>query len=55
MVDINGDGFVDIYQSRLGGYKNIDGKNELYINNGDLTFSERASEYGLDFEGFLHT
>ena len=52
MVDINGDGFVDIYQSRLGGYKNIDGKNELYINNGDLTFSERASEYGLDFEGF---
>ena len=52
MVDINGDGFVDIYQTRLGGYKNIAGKNELYINNGDLTFSERASEYGLDFEGF---
>ena len=33
-------------------YKNISGKNELYINNGDLTFSERGIEYGLDFEGF---
>ena len=52
MVDINGDGFLDIYQTRLGGYKNISGKNELYINNGDLTFSERGIEYGLDFEGF---
>ena len=52
MVDINGDGFLDIYQTRLGGYKSISGKNELYINNGDLTFSERGIEYGLDFEGF---
>ena len=52
MIDINGDGLLDIYQTRLGGYKNISGKNELYINNGDLTFSEKAIEYGLDFEGF---
>ena len=52
MVDINGDGLLDIYQTRLGGYKNISGRNELYINNGDLTFSEKALEYGLDFEGF---
>ena len=52
MIDINGDGFLDIYQTRLGGYKSISGKNELYINNGDLTFSERGIEYGLDFEGF---
>ena len=52
MVDINGDGLLDIYQTRLGGYKNISGKNELYINNGDLTFSDKANEYGLDFEGF---
>ena len=48
MVDINGDGFIDIYQTRLGGYKNISGKNQLFINNGDLTFTERAEEYGLD-------
>ena len=52
MVDINGDGYLDIYQNRLGGYKNIRGKNELFINNGDLTFTESAKEYGLDFEGF---
>ena len=52
MVDLNGDGYLDIYQTRLGGYKNIIGKNELFINNGDLTFTESAKEYGLDFEGF---
>jgi hypothetical protein len=52
MVDINGDGLLDIYQTRLGGYKNISGRNELYINNGDLTFTEKAMEYGLNFEGF---
>ena len=27
MIDINGDGYLDIYQNRLGGYKNINGKN----------------------------
>ena len=52
MIDINGDGFLDIYQNRLGGYKNINGKNQLYINNRDLTFTEVAQDYGLDFEGF---
>ena len=52
MIDINGDGFLDIYQNRLGDYKNINGKNQLYINNRDLTFTEVAQDYGLDFEGF---
>ena len=52
MIDINGDGYLDIYQNRLGGYKNIKGKNQLYINNKDLTFTEMAQDYGLDFEGF---
>jgi hypothetical protein len=52
MVDINGDGLLDIYVCRLGNFKGIRGKNELYINNGDLTFSEKAAEYGLDFQGF---
>ena len=51
-IDINNDGYLDIYQTRLGRYKNIVGKNELFINNGDLTFSEKASDFGLDFEGF---
>ncbi len=52
MVDINGDGLLDIYLCRLGDWKGIVGKNELYINNGDLTFTESAAEYGLDFQGF---
>lgn len=52
MVDLNGDGLLDIYVCRLGDWKGIKGKNELYINNGDLTFTESAAAYGLDFQGF---
>ena len=52
MVDINGDGLLDIYVCRVSGYKGLEGKNELYINNGDLTFTESAALYGLDFQGF---
>jgi hypothetical protein len=48
MADVNSDGFLDIYVSR-GGWKDEDNKfaNLLYINNGDMTFSEKASELGL--------
>ncbi|MFC4871710.1 VCBS repeat-containing protein [Negadavirga shengliensis] len=52
MADVNGDGFLDIYVCRVSGYKGLEGKNELYINNGDLTFTEMAADYGLDFRGF---
>ena len=52
MVDINGDGLLDIYLCRLGRYKGVTGKNELYINQGNLTFKELASDYNLDFSGF---
>ena len=51
VVDINGDGFKDIYVSVVSGYKGLSGKNQLYVNNGDLTFTDRAGEYGLDFAG----
>ena len=49
MVDINNDGFLDIYCSVAGkkGVKN----NQLFINNQDNTFSERAKEYGIDHAG----
>jgi hypothetical protein len=51
VVDINGDGFKDIYVSAVSGYKTFKGKNQLYINNGNLTFTESAAKYGLDFAG----
>ncbi|WP_103863523.1 VCBS repeat-containing protein [Aquimarina sp. I32.4] len=48
VVDINNDGFLDIYINRAGWYQG-DQKlaNMLYINNGDLTFTEQAEDYGL--------
>ncbi len=52
MVDINGDGWLDIYACRLGDYKGIEGHNELFINNQDGTFREAAADYGLAFRGF---
>ena len=33
-------------------YKNLKGHNRLYINNGDLTFTEKSKDVGLDFKGF---
>ncbi|GAB3708791.1 VCBS repeat-containing protein [Spirosoma flavus] len=52
MVDINGDGFLDIYVCAVGNFRGLEGSNELYINNGDGTFTEKAADYGLDFTGF---
>ena len=52
MADVNGDGYLDIYVCHVGNYKNLFGKNQLFINQGDLTFRDEAHEYGLDFEGF---
>ncbi|MBU3821949.1 VCBS repeat-containing protein [Flavobacteriaceae bacterium XHP0103] len=49
MADVNDDGLLDIYCS-VGGQSG-NKRNELYINNGDLTFTEKASEYGLADEG----
>ncbi|WP_111708799.1 VCBS repeat-containing protein [Lutibacter citreus] len=45
MADVNNDGWIDIYVCVSG----MDGntKNQLYINNGDLTFIEKAEEYGI--------
>src|SRR5450432_3511248 len=52
LADVNGDGLLDIYVSEVGNYKHFHGRNELFINNGNLSFTERAHEYGLDVEGF---
>ena len=47
MVDINGDGWLDIYVCNSGGLEDSDRANELYINQKDGTFKEEAKEYGL--------
>jgi hypothetical protein len=52
IADINGDGFLDIYVCNAGDVKGGKRENELFINNGDLTFTERAQEYGLADRGF---
>lgn len=52
MADVNGDGLLDIYVSQVGDYKTVQGENHLYINNGDLTFTDRTEEFGLQFKGF---
>ena len=52
MVDINNDGLLDIYVSNAGNMEGNNHDNDLYINNGDLTFTERAHEYGLAKTGF---
>lgn len=50
-VDINSDGWTDIYVCKSG--KPTKGKrhNELFINNKNLTFTERSEEYGLNYVG----
>ena len=53
MVDINADGWLDIYVCNAGfnKWKNKEG-NKLFINNHDLTFTEKAKEVGLDEKGY---
>lgn len=48
MVDINSDGLLDIYVSTVSGRYELKGHNELYINNGDNTFTESSEKYGLN-------
>ena len=47
MADVNGDGYLDIYVSNAGNMEGNNHDNDLYINNGDLTFTERANEFNL--------
>lgn len=51
MVDINADGWLDIYVCNAGITKGDDRANELYINQKNGTFTEEAGAYGLDDKG----
>ncbi len=57
VADVNGDGWLDLYISKVGAYHQIQGTNLLYINQGINeqgipSFKEQAKEYQLDFVGF---
>ena len=52
MADVNGDGFLDIYVSTVSNKYGLKGHNELYINNGNGTFTERSAQYGLNTSCF---
>lgn len=52
-VDINADGWLDIYVCNAGNMlQPALRKNQLYINNKNLTFTEQAASYGLDNDGY---
>jgi hypothetical protein len=57
VVDINNDGLLDIYISKVGNFENLKGKNQLLVCKGidaknTPYYAEEASKYGLDFSGF---
>lgn len=52
LADVNADGYLDIYICFSGKGDPDKRRNKLFINNGDLTFSEKSHEYGLDDPGY---
>ncbi len=52
MVDINNDGWLDIYVCNSGHMRDGHRKNKLYINNRNLSFTESAAQYGLDISAY---
>jgi hypothetical protein len=52
MGDVNGDGLLDIYVCAVVGVNGFYGYNELFINNGDETFTESAAKYKLNFDSY---
>lgn len=51
-VDINNDGFDDIYLSRSKSKNPEERRNILLINNKDLTFTNKAKDYGVNDPGY---
>ncbi|MEQ9424629.1 MAG: VCBS repeat-containing protein [Cyclobacteriaceae bacterium] len=55
MGDINGDGWLDIYVCAVVGLRGLGGHNELFLNNGDNTFTESSRQFGLDYDTYSST
>ena len=55
MVDINNDGHLDIYVCKVGNYKGLKAKNELYINKGDATFQEKCKSVRIGLFRIFYT
>ena len=55
LVDINNDGMLDIYVCRASRFKELKGRNQLWvcekIENGIPIYTEQAESYGIAFEG----
>ena len=52
VADVNGDGFLDIYVCYSGDVPKQQLANQLFINNGNLTFTEKAAAMGVADEGY---
>lgn len=52
MVDINHDGWLDIYVCNAGHMKDANRRNKLYINNKNFKFTESAAAYGLNISAY---
>jgi len=52
MIDINNDGWLDIYVCYSGLVAPEQRKNKLWINQHNNTFLDKAAEYGLDHAGY---
>ena len=52
VADVNGDGYLDIYVCYSGELDSTQRANQLFINNGDLTFSDKAKQMGVADMGY---
>ena len=51
-ADVNNDGYLDLYVCRSGHVTAAKRRNLLYLNNGDLTFTDASKRLGLDDPSF---
>ncbi len=52
VADVNGDGLLDIYVCFSGDLDSTQRANQLFINNGNLTFTDKAKEMGVADMGY---